>query len=496
LRVALSAVLLLAASIAPAKDPSIWEVTPYRVQLLVTLSPSAELTPGVHADLLASLDRRIDVVVQSAWDVEHVAPAADEDRESRQQYETFRRELIAAFAASDGQRIPSPSLAFDKVMRLDVAAADAGYRVAAREFDVRTRRFGSEVVVAAGHLAKLRNAAVDALWQAFAPLAQIDAVAGADVTLKLKAGALQPADPDLQTVRPRDVFLPVVRRDDRSGNPEQITTPPWTFLYVGDVTDEGVTCRLESGLRVALSSRRRGRVQQLALGVVPPKRPTTLTLHARTDFKPTEDEPEPPTPEPLAGYDVYARPPDVKAAVHVGRSDRFGRVEIPPSAGPLRVLVVRNGGQPLAKLPMVPGFEPQMSVELPDDRQRLAAEGVITGLQEQLVDLVTRRGVLILRAEARLTAAAKDRTAGNATSAAKRVTEAEAFIDELIKVQKTRAALDDALSQARRDLRSRDRAVQEKIDVLLADTMQLLAQHLDPQPVEAVRQKLAAAKGL
>jgi hypothetical protein len=228
-------------------------------------------------------------------------------------------------------------------------------------------------------------------------------------------------------------------------------------------------CRLHTGLRVALSGRRRGQVEMLALAVVPPRRPSTLVLHARS-------APD----ELLAGYDVYSHPPGSKTTERLGRTDRRGRLPVPPAESPLRLLIVRHGEQPLARLPVVPGLEPELTAGIPNDDQRLRAEGVITGLQEDLVDLVIRREVLITRAKARLEAG--------------RIDEAGEMIDQVLRLAKSKTDLAVLLAQQRGEIRAQDPTIQAKIEALFNDTAKLLQKHFDPEPVEALRDRIRQAQ--
>jgi len=355
------------------------------------------------------------------------------------------------------------------VIFLTVTPAAIGYRVTAREFDVYTRLFSTPVFRPLHQLGKLRDVALDAILEAFAPLARIESVEGKQVVLRLKATGLPFRDKQLALVEPGDVFRPVIRYNDRDGNPRRVMPIPWTFCTVQESdaaqsTSGRFDCKLYTGLRSPLSGRRRGRVEQLALAVVPPRRPSTLTLQSRSA-----------PGEPLAGYDVYAHPPDSKTTVLLGRTDRRGRVGVPPASHPLRVLLVRNGSETLARLPMIPGIEPEIVAQIANDDQRLQAEGFIVSLQEELVDLVTHRQVLITLAKARIGEGKLD--------------EAKDLLDELQRLP-TRADFSHRLAQRQRNLRAADSTVQAKIDALFGDTGKLIQQHLDPAAVEEVWKQL------
>lgn len=293
--------------------------------------------------------------------------------------------------------------------------------------------------------------------------------------MRLKAAALPFRDKELALVAHGTVFRPVIRFDDREGNPRRLLAVPWSFCTVREVRPDLLVCRLHTGVRSPLSGRRRGRVQQLALAVVPPRKPSVLVLQSRSEPK-----------TPLAGYDVFAQPPNSKTAVPLGRTDWRGRVTVPPTGkeNPLWVLLVRNGGEPLAQLPMVPGMEPELIARIANDDQRLEAEGFITGLQEEMVDLVTRREVLLIRTRARIEEAKFDEA---------KFDEARDLIDELRGLP-TAAEFALMLKEQRKKVRSADAKVQAKIDALFVDTQKLLRQHLDPDAIEAVWQELRKAR--
>jgi len=441
---------------AAAAGQSVWEVTPYRIRLLVAFAPLPELTPQLQADLMTGLVDRTDALVGAAWDLS-AAPAPPQ----------LARQMLSAVDSVTLESLPQESLQFDKVMLLVVGRAGYCNRVAARELDLRTRLWSPSVSRPAGQLGKLCDVALDTIFGAFAPLALVSRVEGVEVKLRPKAGGLPPRDRSLRLINIGDAFRPVVRYNDRDGNPRRITPIAWTYLAVKQLGPEEVTCRLFTGLRSPLSGRRRGRVEQLALGVVPPQRPSTLVLKARSEQK-----------QVLPGYDVYSHPPDSIATVLVGRSDRRGSVLVPPAANPLRVLLVKNGSELLARLPLVPGLQPTFTAEIPNDDGRLEAEGFITGLQEELVDLVTRREVLLAQTKSR--------------TKAEKFEEAKRLVEQLQRLP-TAAEFSRKLKEQREKIRSGDAATGAKIDALFDDTQKLLQKHLGGDEIEAVWQQLRKA---
>jgi hypothetical protein len=418
---------------------------------------TAELTPALAADLRSDLSHRLDLAVGAVWNAEVLpAPAA------------IGRQMLAGNDAPAVESLPKQIETLDKLTLLTVTASAGGYRVRARELDVRTRTWNTPVVRPVGQAAGLLEACGRAVREAFAPLALIASADRKTALLRLRASRL-PADPGaLAPVGPGDVFQPVIRKNDHEGRLAGLAAIPFTFFAVEKVSDHGLECAIHSGMRTPMSEKRRGRIEQLAIGIVPPHQPTTLTLQSRGNPR-----------QVLAGYDVYVYSPRSAAGELLGRSDRQGNLLVPPAKEPLRVLLVQSGDQALARLPIVPGRVPQITAPIPDDDQRLAAEGFLNGWQEALVDLVTQREVLLIQARARL--------------GEQRLDEAVKLLEQ-IRSLKTREVFSRELADAQRKTVSSDPGVQTKIDKLFAETQKLLQQHLDPAAVEKLADAIRAAR--
>jgi hypothetical protein len=80
-------------------------------------------------------------------------------------------------------------------------------------------------------------------------------------------------------------------------------------------------------------------------------------------------------------------------------TDRRGTVLLQRrSEGGLVWMYVLSGNSLLARVPYVPGAEPQQTLAVPDDSIRLRVEGELELLQGDLIDLVAKRAQHILRA--------------------------------------------------------------------------------------------------
>ncbi|MGE0608643.1 MAG: hypothetical protein AB7O62_16230 [Pirellulales bacterium] len=441
-----------------AAAQSVWELTPYRVLFAVWTADLPEFTPLWQQDLRQNLVQHADATFGPAWETSTADCPAD----------------ISLAALSLAENIPAKALpsewlnAYDKLIVVRVAAADEGYDVRTREFDLTSQLWSPPRDTSAAAPSSVSIEAFRSAVRGFAPLAKVEQIAGKEVILQLRAAALPPRDGSVQLVPPQAVYRPVIRFNDRDGNAKRIQPIEWTFLVAQSQEGNAVTCSVESGLRNPLVSRVRGRTQQLALTVLPPREPTTLTLISRVDPKIR-----------LPGFDVWVHPADIKTTTLLGKTDRFGAIIIPPpplDEPQLRILLIKNGAEVVAKLPVMPGLFARLEATLSDDQERLALEGFITGLQEELVDTVAQREVLAALIHARVQKGEK--------------AEAEKLLADL-RALKTRDQFLGLLTERRKTIENKDPRVQRQIDKLFSDTQKVLNQHLDLKQIEDAAAEVA-----
>jgi len=166
----------------------------------------------------------------------------------------------------------------------------------------------------------------------------------------------------------------------------------------------------------------------------------------------------------------------------VGRTDHNGVLSIPAANFPLQVLYVKHGGALLARLPMVPGLKPNLEAEIMDDDRRLAAEGFITALQENLVDLVVLREILITRFHIRLESGKQ-----------KDLEPARQRLDELESLYERLDIFRDELTTRRKEVEKAagDGWDKAKVLKLYDDTDTILVNYLDPTVPKNLRKQLA-----
>ena len=165
----------------------------------------------------------------------------------------------------------------------------------------------------------------------------------------------------------------------------------------------------------------------------------------------------------------------------MGQSDVEGWVTVPlgpDGPGSLRILYVKNGSELLARLPVLPGLEEEMSVSIFDDSARLEAEGFLRGLQASLVDRVVEREFLVARIRRRITA--------------EKFNEARKLLNELRSLKlPSHLAIDMANERGRR--MTSDARTQAKINKLFSETDKALRGYADARDVEQLTSELDAA---
>jgi hypothetical protein len=462
----LAAIVLLWPAVAGGADQSVWPLTAYQVRVFVALAPEAPLTPRLEASLLADLAARIEAVVGPPWNVIVEAPPP-----------ALRRDMLHGLDTLQADKIPMPTPEPDKILFVTVTVVPGGLKVTARDFDAHAHILSCPVTRQVWQIGSLCDASMDALLTAFAPLARIERIdhEGKDgiAILRVKAAGLPVRDPNLKILQPGDVFRPLVRYNNRNSKFQSVIQAKWSLCVVEKITPEEVRSRVYTGMRSEMPTKGRGRNESLALRVRSPGGSTQVVFQSRVAPN-----------KPLAGCDVYAYPPDKRdqkeAVVLIGQTDRRGALIVPPLPGTLlRVLVVKNGTALLGKLPIVPGLEPQLTAPIPNDDQRLGAEGFITGLQEELLDLVARQKILIATIKLRAEAKQFDKAA-ELLDTLRRLDTAQKFHMRLVAEQEA--------------LATNDPSMQKKIDLLMNDTKQLIDKWLDPQVIDDLDRDLRELK--
>ncbi len=433
---------LLAARRADAQQAALWEFAPYKVRVIVA---AAEIAPG-DSRVLEDLATQLDSFAAADWGAGGEVSVESATSAAASHY--WHR--LDDPPTSDW--LPSADSGVDKL----VIVAIHGDTLRVRELDTRLQQWSPLVQRSVGQREWLAAQAWRAINESFQSLALIDDVDGKNVRLRLRAANLIDEGSTLKTIQVDDVLRPIIRAESRSGK-SLIAPVEWTLLQVTDVSSSSITAHWYSGYRSPLSGRNRGQMKTFALITRPRYAATTLTLASNAGGA------------PLRGYDVYAQRPESEVNYLLGTTDVRGEVQVPAGALRLVQLTIKHGDEILARVPITPGFDRTVRLEMPDDRARLEAEGLTIGLQEQVVDLVVRRQTLIAEAQ-------NDLTNGRFDEAEKRVKR----LQQMPRIEPLQAEL----RNQRLRLQSSDALVRAKIERLFKDTELVLNTYFDAKELD------------
>ena len=155
---------------------------------------------------------------------------------------------------------------------------------------------------------------------------------------------------------------------------------------------------------------------------------------------------------------------------------------VPPGDGGLKLLTIREGTLVLSRLPMVPGVEPQLAGEIHDCDPRVEAEGFVTGMREELVNVVLRRKILMLRIRRPAEEQRSDR-----------VDQATAMLEEMQRLPSI-SQFSQRIAQEKAKLVSNEAAVQRKVDGVLKNFEDDLENFFDPRGVEQIDKEVREAR--
>jgi hypothetical protein len=476
-------IVLTLLATAPAFGQGSWEFDPYRVELWTAVAPEVPWTAADQRVFDRDMVERSESSLGAAWRLNTVDPP-----------ENLRTALATNVTLVDVPSIEAlvpDVLKNDKLMLLSVKATSRDYYIEARELDCRTRTFGPVIGRHFRQRSQLATVAFSSLMDAFAAIVRIEAGEGRTLTVRVRAGGLVLNRASPAYVAEGDVLQPIVRRNDRLGKPQSVEVVDWTFLQVDsrDTTNPNLLeVAVHSGWRSPIRGRAGSRREQYGLAI----RPTQSTSQLFVEAKVGRNE----SPYPLPGMEIYAREPSTEPPPQtiaerqesekrnppefLGYTDWRGSVEVGPHENRLRLVYIKNGGQLLARLPMVPGLKPRRVAQVPDDDPRLQAEGFIKGFNGELMDLVAQRQILAARIRKRVSDG--------------KPAEAEQLLEQF-RMLASRNDMQRRLDQQQnRQQVPPNRTVAARIDKLYADTRTALANYLDPELDTKLLKELEVAR--
>ncbi|WP_152050516.1 hypothetical protein [Tautonia marina] len=352
-------------------------------------------------------------------------------------------------------------------LRVESAPTGGGFTLLGREYDATARQLGPLYRQPAPYPKDAARALFELSRRVFSPVAEIvRSDPGAE--LRVQGAALPTPDRLGRLVEPGLVFRPYWIFLGPESTIREIRSIPFTYLHVDEIEGSIARCEIVSGLRQPLPKQVAGRYRLVALGLNPADVPT------RFRFVSGEGEQQ----LPAAGYVLTARGLRDRVASEVGTTDREGRITLPPRFSDKLVMLrlLAAGIEPLREFPVLPGESPEeREVPVEPRPEAVSLEFRLKALQDEIVDLIARRGVL----EARLDA----RASGQAWDEVKQLLEeydqfpARSEFEERL----ARLAEDAQLAQAELGVPILTRTAQAE----LAETRALIERYLDDEAYQA-----------
>lgn len=359
------------------------ELQPYKVLLSVSFQGDASIDGAFRNHLVASAPTLLKSRLGQMWtltvrDSRLLSPA------TRDVLDRMTVDVLNA------RFLPEE---FDKVILCSVGRRGSAWEVAAREWDRNSRTAGPTASRETYDRRLVDNLVASTAVEVFRPLAMIREVGADVVELGIRAGEFLAADDDAAQFQPGDYLVTYSRYLDRQRKVGQIQFVPWTFLQVDSVERARMLCHVISTFRRSPYPGSRRRVELMGIAAHPLIEKTRLILVPRVDPL-----------NPLEGLrvDVMDRMPTEDDAVEdrvTLLTDRHGAIVVSTDRDvPLYHLLVHSGGAVLASVPFIPGLEREVTLELPDDTPRLNVEGELQIMEDDLIDVVASRAVMMARA--------------------------------------------------------------------------------------------------
>lgn len=370
-----------------------WEYRPYQVLVWVVHDQGAWIQANESA-LCEQISLHCQVADPTGWEVRvESAPRPWLGRlQVTRELEPWTDDLVlSARTATSGK--------LDKLVLVQLAPNSGLVNCNVRELDIKTRTWGARIEQSCA-ADVVDKTVYRSISKAFMPITRIDNIQDERVLVRVRANGItwrvdddENGEPVLipntgapAWVNEKEILLPVILRKDRVGNVSAITPVDYTYLSIEERDDPHLVCTTHSMRRAPLGGRSGGRTERMALCVRAPNRQTLLTLVSNDKV-----------PLPLRDLEVFSRlpgQPKEEESEFLGKTDWRGQIAAPPNDAGFRILLIKSGERPLAKVPVVPGLFAELTTTMPNDEQRLFAEGIVKGYRNEINDLVARRLIL------------------------------------------------------------------------------------------------------
>lgn len=454
----------------PSMEDLPWELRPYRVLVSLALADRRAMNTDFENATTASINQLIRGNVGDYW---------QPTLELNQWLFPQTRVAIDGLTA---ERLTEryASTEFDKVLIVVIEADGPGYRLTGCEWDRATQSRGPTRERPVVDRRRIASVTFEMLFKLLRPIAEIELAEGEFAELRVRGGELIASDSPLFPFHTGDLLTGHFRYLDRDRQVRKIQGVPWTYLRIDSINRSRMTATIETAFANPLSGSRR-RVELIAVRIEPTYASTDLNLSPRTNLS-----------RPLVGvrvriYDELPTEENPQPERLDLMTDREGTVTVPAnSEHPLRRLIVHSGGAVLSNVPFVPGVERHLSMELPDDSPRLQVEGNLAMVQGDLIDVVSRRVVMLARA---VSQARKEKF----EDADKLLSQVDAQPSIASFESRILAIRVPAVDQARAN---RDRAQEKRIRMMCRDLEDLVRKYLDRQKVDDAKAEVRELKQL
>lgn len=458
----------------PVADAPPLERSPYRVQLLLAFDPMG-LDQAARTSIVRDLDQTALRCLGDLWSlrVSEVTWLHPVNQRGIERVDFARVKMHDPQATADIWYLAA------------VEARPVGFRVSVRSWQpdvqVETRPTSFEVM-------DERDLAVRVLrhcHELTRPMGIVEHVEDRTVRMRMRAGDLSPPDSSFADLAHLDVLVPMLAYRNKDQVIEKLQPIPWTYITIDESDGSTVMGTVQSGLKLALGGKKRGRIDTLVVGVQPEYRSTRLELY--TQGKPSL---------PLMAHrleirekSVIPRPTDANPDVDPNSTlmgeeltNRLGETEIFETSQPLVWLFAYSGQHLLAKVPFVPGAARSIRLEVPDDSLRLAAEADVQMLQGEVIDAVALRNTAIATIRA---AAKKDdwATVNQKLELLKGQQNMKILLERLTAVRVAGVAAARA---------SRDKVAEARIARLCDEAVNLINTHLGNDKVKILAEEMEA----
>ena len=466
-------------SVAVADHPTLLDVPaerrPYNVRLLVAFDPTSFDSSARQMSLrdIQQTTRRCvgDLWAFEATDISSLDPVSE-------------RGLVRLDRSSLAKRRPGESA--DVWFVAAVETLPVGKRVSVRSWQPEVQ---TESIVKSTVVHDERDLAISLVRlcrDLFRPMGIVVQVNDRSVQIRLKGGELITPDPSFSQLSPDELLIPMLAYRNKDLVIEKLQAIPWTYLTVDEVDGSRVTGTVQSGLKLALGGKKRGRIDTLVVALRPQFESTRIQLV-------TQSKPQ----LPLVAHRIEVRTeamipratednPEIDPAstlINEKLTDRRGLSEISVEPNhPLVWLFAYSGQHLLARVPFVPGFASEVRFEVPDDATRLAAEADLQMLQGEVIDAVALRNTAISTIRS---AAKKDDwpTVNQKLTLLKQQTSSSSLVDRLIAVRVAGVAAAKA---------NRDKAAEIRINRMCDEAVALIKAHLGEEKVRLLAEEMDA----